>query len=633
MQFLPTTQKDMRDRDWEQADIIIVSGDAYVDHPAWAAALLGRFLESYGYRVGIIAQPQWTSGEDIVRLGAPRLFFAVSAGNMDSMVNHYTADRKKRRRDLYSPGGATGLRPDRATIVYCNLIRQHFPGVPVIIGGIEASLRRLAHYDYWSDSIRRSLLLDSKADLLVYGMGEYPLLRLAERCAAGEKIEDIKDLRGTCSWVRELPPEAVVLPSFEEIKSDPRALMRATLMVHREVNPYHARPLAEKNGPRWVVQNPGPLPLSSRQLDEIYEMDFARREHPGYKSRGGVPALLPVQFSIVSHRGCFGACSFCSLALHQGSFIQSRSIESLVREARKLTVHPDFKGTISDVGGPSANMYRLGGKDEGQCRTCRKSSCLVPRACANLNTDHSSNVKMLRRLRELPGVRHLFVSSGVRYDLAIQDKSGIYLPELCRHHVGGQLKIAPEHIADHVTRLMNKPSLACYRRFTKTFREISRGLKRDIYIVPYFISGHPGCRLEDNIALAEFFKDELHFQPEQIQNFTPTPMTLSTAMYVSGLDPVTGREIHVPREAKERRWQRAILQFRDPRNRAHAEEALRACQRLDLTGSGPKSLWGGKKTRPGESFELQFGTGKKGENSPRKTKGVAAREGRKKHRR
>lgn len=633
MHFLPTTQRDMQDREWDQADIIIVSGDAYVDHPAWAAALLGRFLESYGYRVGIIAQPKWTSAEDITKLGAPRLFFAVSAGNMDSMVNHYTADKKKRRRDLYSPGGEAGLRPDRATIVYSNLIRQHFPGVPVIIGGIEPSLRRLTHYDYWSDSIRRSLLLDSKADLLVYGMGEYTLLQLADRCAAGEGIADIKDLRGTCCWLRECPPEALLLPSFEEIQGDPRALMQAALMVHKEVNPYNARPLAEKNGQRWVVQNPPPLPLSSRQMDEIYDMDFARLEHPSYKSRGGVPALLPVQFSLVTHRGCFGACSFCSLALHQGSITQSRSMESLVSEARKLTAHPDFKGTISDVGGPSANMYRLKGRDESKCRNCRKSSCLVPRVCANLNTDHSYNIKILRRLRELPGVHHLFVSSGVRYDLALLDKSGTYLRELCQHHVGGQLKIAPEHIADNVTQLMNKPSLACYRRFTKIFKEISRGLKRDIYIVPYFISGHPGCSLEDNVALAEFFRDELHFQPEQIQNFTPTPMTLSTAMYVSGLDPVTGREIYIPRGAKERRWQRAILQFRDSCNRAQAEEALRTCGRPDLTSSGENSLWGKKKTGSGESSGPHLGTGKKGDNSPRKAKGSNAREGRKKHRR
>lgn len=622
----------MRDREWDQADIIIVSGDAYVDHPAWAAALLGRFLESFGYRVGIIAQPDWNSAEDVAKLGAPRLFFAVSAGNMDSMVNHYTADRKKRRQDLYSPGGKAGLRPDRATIVYCNLIRQHFPGIPVIIGGIEASLRRLAHYDYWSDSIRRSLLLDSKADLLVYGMGEYTLLKLAQRCAAGEKIEDIKDLRGTCCWVRDLPSDAVLLPSFEEIQKDPRALLQATLMVHKEVNPYHARPLAEKNERRWVVQNPPPIPLSTSQLDDIYEIDFARLAHPDYKPWGGVPALQPVQFSLVSHRGCFGACSFCSLALHQGSFIQSRSIESLVREAHKLIVHPDFKGTISDVGGPSANMYRLKGRDESKCRNCRKSSCLTPQICSNLNADHSFNVKLLRRLRDLPGVRHLFVSSGVRYDLAMHDQSGVYLHELCRHHVGGQLKIAPEHITDHVTRLMNKPSLACYRRFTKMFKEISRALNRDIYLVPYFISGHPGCRLEDNIALAEYFKTELHFQPEQIQNFTPTPMTLSTAMYVSGVDPETGREIHVPREARERRWQRALLQFRDPRNRALAEAALEACGRLDLTGGGEKSLWGRKKSKSGERSAHQFGTGKKGDRSPRKNKGKSAREGRKKHR-
>lgn len=623
----------MQDRNWEQADIIIVSGDAYVDHPAWAAALLGRFLESHGYRVGIIAQPKWSSGEDITKLGAPRLFFAVSAGNMDSMVNHYTADRKKRRRDLYSPGGAAGLRPDRATIVYCNLIRQHFPGVPVVIGGIEASLRRLAHYDYWSDSIRRSLLLDSKADLLVYGMGEYTLLHLAERCRAGERINEIKDLRGTCSWVRELPAEAAVLPSFEEIRGDSRALMQATQMVHREVNPYLARPLAEKNEQRWVIQNPPPLPLSSRQLDAIYDMDFARREHPDYKAQGGVPALLPVQFSLSSHRGCFGACSFCSLALHQGSFIQSRSVESLVGEARRLAVHPDFKGTINDVGGPSANMYRLGGKDLEKCRSCRKSNCLVPKACSNLNTDHSPNIKMLRKLQSLSGVRHVFVSSGVRYDLVMHDKSREYLNELCQYHVSGQLKIAPEHIADHVTRLMNKPNLACYRKFTKLFKEVSQLLKRDIYIIPYFISGHPGCSLEDNIALAEFYKEELHFQPEQIQNFTPTPMTLSTAMYVSGLDPETGRDIHIPRRGRERRWQRAILQFNDPRNRASAEEALRACGRSDLAKNGEHSLWRRKKTGMGESFGCQIGTGKKRDNSPCKTKGDTAREGRKKHRR
>ncbi|HWP97475.1 MAG TPA: YgiQ family radical SAM protein [Syntrophomonadaceae bacterium] len=620
MSFLPVNRDDLDKKSWSQLDIIIVSGDAYVDHPAWAAALLGRFMESRGFRVGVIAQPDWNNPDAIKILGAPRLFFAVSAGNLDSMVNHYTADRKKRKQDVYSPGGRAGMRPDRATIVYCNLIRQAFPGVPIVVGGIEASLRRIAHYDYWSNSIRRSILLDSKADLLVYGMGEYPLWEIARRLDLGQKVREITDVRGTCYWTKDLPPGAIEIPSFEEIRDNHQAFVRATRMTYLENNPYNARILAQQHQGRWVVQNPPAFPLTTPQLDEIYEFDFQRQSHPDYDVRQGVPALAPVQFSLTSHRGCFGGCSFCSLGLHQGKYIQNRSLASLKKEASRLTRHPDFKGTISDVGGPSANMYGLKGVDRSMCATCKKTSCLCPTRCPNLKTDHRRNVELLRRLRDLPGVKHLFVSSGIRYDLVLQDTSGNYLPELCQHHVGGQLKIAPEHVAAGATRCMNKPPAADYRRFSQLFKDFSRKAGKNQYLIPYFISGHPGCRLEDNVELAEHIRDELHFQPEQVQNFTPLPMTLSACMYVTGIDPFSGREIYVPRDEKERKLQRALLQYREPNNLPLVLEALQSCGRQDLIGSHPRALAAGKRNDCSErSSGLMSNTKKEGPKNKKST--------------
>ncbi len=590
MDFLPINRQDMEERGWDEMDIIFVSGDAYVDHPAWAAALLGRFLEHHGYRVGIIAQPDWHKIEDIQKMGQPRLFFAVSAGNMDSMVNHYTADKKRRHEDLYSPGGRAGMRPDRASIVYTNLIRQAFPGVPVIIGGVEASLRRLAHYDYWSDQVRRSLLADSKADLLAYGMGEHILLDMARQLKAGKDISYLTNLRGTAYLSRNLPEAALELPAYEEVKTDHIAFADATKVIHRELNPYCARPLAQKHGDRWVVVNPPLLPLNTQQMDAIYDLPFQRKIHPSYMGQGGVPALEPVQFSVTTHRGCFGGCAFCSLGLHQGKFIQNRSLPSIVKEVNSLTRHPDFKGSIPDVGAASANMYGLKGEKEELCQTCQRSSCLNPGVCQNLQTDHSPSVKLWQKLRRIKEIKNLRVASGVRYDLILRDKSGKYLRDLCQYHVGGQLKIAPEHVSDRVLQVMHKPAQSEYKKFIKAFKQINQELGKDQYLIPYFISGHPGCNLNDTIELAEFVRDHLQYHPEQVQNFTPTPMTLSTCMYYTGLDPMNKREVYVPRRSKERQWQRALLQYRDPRNQKLVKEALQSCGREDLFNTSAQGL-------------------------------------------
>ncbi len=594
IKFLPVNRDDMTERGWEELDIIIVSGDAYVDHPAWAAAILGRFLERKGYRVGIIAQPGWHDLSDIRSLGQPRLFFAISGGNMDSLVNHYTADKKKRREDMYSPGGQTGMRPDRATIVYSNLVRQAFPGVPVVIGGVEASLRRLAHYDYWSDQVRRSILVDSKADLLVYGMGEFPLLEIAKRLKAGQDIEYICNLRGTCYLAKKIPSDSVELPSFEDATADKQAFARAAWLMQEEINPYCARTLVQKHGGRWVVHNPPSLPLAVELMDEIYELPFLRQYHPQYKKLGGVPGLEPVQFSIVIHRGCFGGCSFCSLGMHQGKFIQNRSPDSIAREASRLAGHPEFKGTIPDVGAPSANMYGLKGMKEDLCRNCRRSSCLFPGVCKNLDTDHTPSVKLWERLRRIKAIRHIFVASGIRYDLVLRDKSRRYLHDLCRYHVGGQLKIAPEHISRRVTRLMHKPGKSEYINFINQFKQMNVKVGKDQYLIPYFISAHPGSELPDTVELAEFVRDQLQYYPEQVQNFTPTPMTISTCMYYTGLDPESGKAVYVPRQDKERRMQRALLQYRNRSNQNLARAALIACEREDLIGSGSKTLVRGK---------------------------------------
>jgi uncharacterized radical SAM protein YgiQ len=590
MDFLPVDMSDLEKRNWDGLDIIIVSGDAYVDHPAWAAAILGRFLEQHSYRVGIIAQPDWRSLKDFQQLGPPRLFFAVSAGNVDSMVNHYTADKKKRHDDTYSPGGQAGHRPDRATIVYCNRLKEAYPGIPIVIGGVEASLRRLAHYDYWSEKVRRSILLDSKADLLGYGMGEYCLLEVARRLKAGKRIQDLTNLRGTCYVSTKAPAQALELPSFEEIQQSKEAFARATKLTYEQINPYNASILAQKHEDRWLVQNPPALPLTTEQMNEIYKIPFLRRAHPMYEAAGGIPALKPVQFSLVTHRGCFGGCAFCAVGLHQGKYIQNRSIDSLVQEAGAFTDHPDFTGSIPDVGAPSANMYGLSGRDLEHCEKCRRVSCLFPSLCQNLNTDQSPSVRLWKHLREIEGIKHIRVASGVRYDLILRDTSRSYLRDLCKYHVGGQLKVAPEHVSAPVTRLMGKPGREEYEAFVQAFHQTNLDLGKEQYIIPYFISGHPGSRIEETIELAEFVRDAMHYYPEQVQNFTPTPMTISTCMYYTSLNPADGSRVYVPLQSSERKAQRALLQFRNNKNPKLIRDTLKAAGRTDLIGSSARSL-------------------------------------------
>lgn len=592
LDYLPMNHRDMKKRGWEQLDIILVSGDAYVDHPAWAAALLGRFLEKCGYRVGIIAQPDWRNTDDFQVMGEPRLFFGVSAGNLDTMVSHYTADKKKRREDVYSPGGQAGLRPDRATIVYTNRLREVYPGVPIIIGGVEASLRRWTHYDYWTDRVRRSILVDSKADLLIYGMGEYPLLQTAQALDLGGDIHSLHHVRSTCYMASQPPQASLVLPGYDEVSESRNAFSRSTGLIQRHRNPYQNQILAQQHGDRWVVANPPALPLTTMQMDNIYDAFFHRQAHPVYKSLGGVPALPPVQFSLLTHRGCFGGCSFCSIGTHQGNFIQNRSISSLLKEAHGFVDHPDFRGSIPDVGAPSANMYGMGGKDSSQCRQCRRLSCLHPGVCTNLNSNPQASLRLWRKLRTLPGINNIRVASGVRYDLISEDASGRYLEDLCRYHVGGQLKIAPEHISKPVTDLMGKPGRTAYERFSRAFHKMNQKLGKEQYLVPYFISAHPGCSLENSVELAEYIRDNLRVQPEQVQNFTPIPMTLSTSMYYTGVHPLTGKPVYIPRSTWERKAQRALLQYQSSPGEL-VREALVKCNRTDLIGRSSVHLVGG----------------------------------------
>ncbi|MDD2620290.1 MAG: YgiQ family radical SAM protein [Syntrophomonadaceae bacterium] len=621
MEFLPINQADLKRRKWGQLDIILVSGDAYVDHPAWAAAILGRFLEKQGYRVGIIAQPDWHSLDDFKQLGAPRLFFGVSAGNLDSMVNHYTADMKKRREDLYSPGGKSGLRPDRATIVYTNRLREAYPGVPVIIGGIEASLRRLAHYDYWSNKVRRSILLDSKADLLIYGMGEFKLLEIARFIKNGGEISKLDYLHGTAYISSVLPEKSLEIPSYERVKENLTDFSQSTRLVFKNTNPYCSPPLAQKHGDRWVITNPPDLPLTSQQMDSIYDIPFLRRYHPVYEADGGVPALTPVQFSILTHRGCFGGCSFCSIGLHQGKFIQSRSIRSLLAEAESFSSHPDFRGSIPDLGAASANMYGMKRKKSETCEKCQKLSCLYPQACKNLDTDHSPSLQLWDKMRKIKAVTNIRVASGVRYDLILQDKSGQYLRDLCQYHVGGQLKIAPEHISAQVTDIMSKPGRSQYEQFIAAFNKVNKKLGKEQYLIPYFISAHPGSSINESIELAEFLRDHMQYYPEQVQNFTPTPMTISTSMYHTGINPMNGKQVYVAKSSQERKAQRALLQYRKPANQKLVRETLEKCGRFDLIGSSPRALVRGNpssdKQQAGE-FKRNNKAGKRTRRSKKK---------------
>ncbi len=595
LQFLPISRAEMEERGWDQLDFLCITGDAYVDHPSFGIAIISRILEAEGFRVGILAQPDYRSVDDFRRFGKPRLGFLITAGNLDSMVSNYTVARKPRKEDAYSPGGKGGRRPDRASIVYAVRAREAYKGIPIILGGLEASLRRFAHYDYWDDRLRRSILLDAKADILVYGMGEQAILEIAQRLGKKGPTADLRGIPGTVYAVSEMSPDfsGVHLPSYRELLSDSKVYGESFKIQYRNSEPLAGKPLVElyEEGSirRYVYQEPPARPLSTEELDRVYSLPYTRNSHPAYTAAGGVPALQEVKFSLVSSRGCFGGCSFCALTFHQGRIVQSRSHESLLREARELIQLPDFKGYIHDVGGPTANFRHPACDKQIRSGTCMDKLCLFPRPCRNLKVDHSDYLELLRKLRSLAGVKKVFVRSGIRYDYLLADPDQTFFRELCQYHVSGQLKVAPEHVHPRVLEAMGKPSLEVYRKFETEYFRINRELGKEQYLVPYFISSHPGSDLAAAIELAEYFRDH-RFIPEQVQDFYPTPGTLSTCMYYTGIDPRTGEEIYVPRTYHEKALQRALLQYRNPRNHALVIEALEQAGRTDLIGYGHRFL-------------------------------------------
>lgn len=589
-EFLPTTPEEVAARGWDAVDVLFVTGDAYVDHPSFAMALLGRLLEDEGYRVAILSQPDWRSCEPWRQFGRPRICFGISAGNMDSMLNHYTANRKVRNDDAYSPGGEIGRRPDRATAAYCQRAREAFKGVPIIAGGVEASLRRIAHYDYWSDKVRRSILLDAKADLVVFGMGERPLLEIVGRLAAGEPVRDLRDIRGTAYWLgaSETPPteNTLELPSYEEVASDKKAFAAMVRIAHNETNPYNARRLVQRHGREAVVVNPPAMPLSEAEMDRVYGLPYQRQPHPSYGGRT-VPAFEVVKDSVQIVRGCFGGCTFCSITAHEGRIIQSRSPESVVAEIERMAADPKFKGIISDIGGPTANMYRMNCSRPEVREKCRRPSCVHPTICKLLQTDHGPLIDLMERVRKIAAVRKAFVASGVRMDLA--QRSPKYLKELVEHHVGGHLKVAPEHVDPEVLRLMKKPNIEDFQAFVRKFGAIAEEAGKEIYLVPYFIAGHPGSDLHAMIDLAVFLKRH-NFRPQQVQDFYPSPFDVATCMYHTGIDPMTGEEVYVAKTATERRTQRALMQFWKPEHYHDVRQALVDGGRDDLIGDDPDCL-------------------------------------------
>ncbi|MDO4452987.1 MAG: YgiQ family radical SAM protein [Eubacteriales bacterium] len=584
--FLPICMEDLKERGIEQLDFVYVTGDAYVDHPSFAHALLGRLLEANGYKVGILAQPDWKNKESIKALGCPRLAFLVSAGNMDSMVNHYSVSKKRRQTDAFSPGGVMGKRPDNATIAYCGLIRQAYGKVPIIIGGIEASLRRLAHYDYWSDSLKRSILLDSGADLISYGMGERSLLQIAEALDSGIAIQDLTYVDGTVFKTRHLDSvyDYELLPSYEELKKEKKTYAQSFYTQYCNTDPFSAKRLVEPYGQKmFIVQNPPSKPLSQTEMDRIYALPYQRTWHPIYDEAGGVPAIEEVKFSLVSNRGCFGGCSFCALTFHQGRIIQTRSHESILAEAKKFIWEPDFKGYIHDVGGPTANFRQPACQKQLKKGVCPTKQCLFPKPCKNLVVDHSDYLKLLRKLRELPNVKKVFVRSGIRFDYLIYDKDESFFRELVEHHISGQLKVAPEHICDEVLSKMGKPENSVYEKFTAKYRAWNKKLGKNQYLVPYLMSSHPGSTMKEAVALAEYLRD-LGYMPEQVQDFYPTPSTISTCMYYTGVDPRTMEKVYVPVNPHEKAMQRALIQYRNPKNYDLVCEALNLAGRTDLIG-------------------------------------------------
>jgi len=584
---LPMTRSEMTRRGWEELDFLLITGDAYVDHPSFGAALIGRLLEDGGYRVGVIAQPNWRDLDAFRVMGTPLLATLVTAGNLDSMVANYTVSGKPRREDDFSPSGRGGNRPDRAVVVYANRVREAHPGGPIIIGGIEASLRRLVHYDFWADKIRRSVLLDSKADLLLYGMSEFSLLEVAQRLRFGNS--HFTDIPGVCYIASHAPQSAVLLPSYEEISQNKERFAEAFRLAHNEQNPYTGRILCQGHGDIMLCVNPPPLPLSTPMLDMVYGLPYTRQVHPRYGQEGGVKSLDEVEFSITSHRGCFGSCSFCALTAHQGRQVQHRSKASILAEARLLTTLPSFKGYIHDVGGPTANFHQAACEKQESKGGCRDKECLSPLPCRLLKADHSAYLEVLRAVRALPGVKKVFVRSGVRFDYVVLDANDTFLAELCQHHISGQLKIAPEHISPRVLRLMGKPARRVYEDFAARFNRLNEKLQREQYLVPYFMSSHPGSTLEDAVLLAEYLRDN-NIRPQQVQDFIPTPGSLSTCMYYTGVHPLTGEKVHVPRTSKEKKMQRALLQYFLPKNYAYVREALRLVGREELIGHSKKAL-------------------------------------------
>ena len=584
--YLPITKAELLERGIGQPDFVYISGDAYVDHPSFGPAIICRLLEAHGYSVGMIAQPDWKDPSSVQIFGEPRLAFLVSSGNMDSMVNHYTVAKKRRHTDAYSPGGKGGLRPDRAVIVYGNLIRQTYKKTPIILGGLEASLRRLGHYDYWADSVKRSILLDAGADLISYGMGEHSIIEIADALDSGIAVHDLTFIRGTVYKSRDEASiyDAIRLPSFEEIKSDKRSYAESFRIQHENTDPFQAKTIYEVYDKKLcVVQNPPALPLSTQEFDDIYDLPYAGSYHPIYQKDGGIPAIQEIKFSITSNRGCYGGCNFCALTFHQGRIIQARSHASILKEAERMTQDPEFKGYIHDVGGPTADFRQPACQKQKEYGACKKKQCLFPEPCKNLEVDHSDYLKLLRKLRALPKVKKVFVRSGIRFDYLIADPDRSFLEELCKYHISGQLRVAPEHVSDNVLQKMGKPKNAVYESFIAAFEKSNKKSGKEQYLVPYLMSSHPGSRLEDAITLALYLKAH-HVKPDQVQDFYPTPGTVSTCMYYTGIDPLTMQDVYIAKNPHEKALQRALIQYWDEKNYDLVKEALLKAGREDLIG-------------------------------------------------
>lgn len=620
----------MKARGWDQVDFVYVIGDAYVDHPSFGHAIISRILEAHGYRVGIISQPDWKQKESITEFGEPRLGFLVSAGNMDSMVNHFSVSKKRRSNDAYTPGGVMGKRPDYAAVVYGNLIRQTYKQTPIILGGIEASLRRLAHYDYWSDKVKRSVLLDSGANIISYGMGEKSIVEIADALNSGIAVEDITYIDGTVVKVKSLDSvyDAEILPSFEEIKADKKTYAKSFYTQYCNTDPFTGKRLVEPYSDHlYVVQNPPAKPLSQIEMDDVYALPYMRKCHPSYDKLGGVPATEEIKFSLISNRGCFGGCSFCALTFHQGRIIQTRSKESLIEEAKQITQEKDFKGYIHDVGGPTANFRQPACSKQLTKGVCAKKQCLFPKPCNNLKADHTEYIEILRELRKLPKIKKVFIRSGIRFDYLLADKDQTFLRELCKYHVSGQLKVAPEHVSDAVLEKMGKPEHKVYEQFTKKYYEMNQKLGMDQYLVPYLMSSHPGSGLKEAVELAEYCRD-LGYMPEQVQDFYPTPSTISTCMYYTGLDPRTMEPVYVPKNPHEKAMQRALIQYKNPANYALVKEALQKAGRTDLIGFDKKCLIRPRQLKEEKGAEQRFASKKSSVKKPTKKQNTARNQGR-----